>query len=229
MRIPADHNRNSQQRNIHLSEGRDIKGRLPDLELGVGMVEILVTIFVLAIGLLGVASLQFVGTFTNSDALNRSQSVLIAQQMAERLRANSNMSTQSNGLVVDNAYFNTANYNFENLSCDSDLSNFACFCLTVPGTIPNCNAGNCTSAQFAVFDGYEMSCAIAANNPNVSMSLTCTDNDNLDGDTCSAGSRHTIQLRWPVENWRSQERVLNSECNVGMSSPHDCVVLDVTL
>ena len=196
---------------------------------GVGMVEVLVTVFVLAIGLLGIASLQFIGTFTNTDALNRSQSVLIAQQMAERLRANSDMSTNGSGLVVDNNYFESDNYNFSNLSCVLDVTDFACFCLAVPATIPDCTSVNCTPAEFAAFDAYEMSCAMAANNPNVSMSLTCVDNNDLDDDACSAGSRHTILLRWPTENWRNQSRSLNSECNVGVTDPHDCVVLDVTL
>ena len=195
---------------------------------GVGMVEVLVTVFVLAVGLLGIASLQFIGTFTNNDALNRSQSVLIAQQMAERLRAGSNMSAQGNGLV-DNTYFNAGIYNFSNLSCSLDSSNFACFCLSTPATIPDCNVDTCTPEQFAVFDAWEMSCAIAANNPNIAMSVTCSDNNNLDGDACSAGSRHTIRLRWPAQNWRNQNRVLNAECNVGVDEPHDCVVLDVTL
>lgn len=196
---------------------------------GVGMVEVLVTVFVLAVGLLGIASLQFIGTFTNNEALNRSQSVLIAQQMAERLRANSDMSATGNGRVVDNNYFESDNYNFSNLSCALDITDFACFCLTVPATVPDCTSRTCTSAEFAEFDAYEMSCAIAANNPNVDMSLTCVDNNDLDDDACSAGSRHTILLKWPAENWRNQSRVLNSECNVSATEPHDCVVLDVTL
>ena len=52
-----------------------------------GMVEILVTLFILTVGLLGVASLQFVSAFSNADALHRSQAVLVAQQFSERLRA----------------------------------------------------------------------------------------------------------------------------------------------
>lgn len=208
---------------------RNERSLAPIAITGVGMVEVLITVFVLAVGLLGIASLQFVGTFTNSDALNRTQSVLVAQQMAERLRAGSNMSAQGNGRVVDNTYFNAGIYNFSNLSCEVDTTDYACFCLSTPATIPDCNTGNCTSAQFAVFDAWEMSCAIAANNPNVAMTVTCTDNNNLDGDACSAGSRHTIRLRWPVENWRSQSRTLNAECNLGVDEPHDCVVLDVTL
>jgi len=194
------------------------------------MIEVLVTVFVLAVGLLGIASLQFVGTFTNQDALNRSQAVIVAQQMAERLRASSDMSTQRNGRVVDNAYFNATLYNFENLSCNQNSGNFECFCLTIPESIPNCNLNDCTSAQFAAFDAYEMSCALVSSNPDFRISLSCADNNVLDTESCSAGSRHTILLRWPVENWRNQERALNQECNSNTSSiNYDCVVLDVLL
>lgn len=204
--------------------------KITDLrQSGVGMVEVLVTVFVLSIGILGVASLQFIGTMSNSDALSRSQAALIAQQLSERLRANSAMSTSGTGLVVNNSYFDDDIYNFENLSCDSDASNFQCYCLTVPSSIPNCNSIECTKSEFAVFDAYEMSCAVAANNPSIQIDINCDDNDDLDGDSCSAGSRHTILLKWPVENWKNIDRILNDECNVSVSQPHDCVALDVTL
>ncbi|WP_324255606.1 type IV pilus modification protein PilV [Planctobacterium marinum] len=199
-------------------------------QTGVGMVEVLVTVFVLAIGLLGIASLQFIGTFANSDALNRSQAVLITQQLAERLRANSNMSTVSNGLVVDDTYFEEEIYNFNNLSCLlEDTSEFDCFCLSIPDAIPNCNEDQCNGAEFAQFDGYEMSCASESSNPNMALELSCEDNDVLDDEACSAGSRHSIILKWPVQNWLNKERNTNADCNDGESSNFDCVVLDLTL
>ena len=86
-------------------------------QAGVGMVEVLVTLFILSIGLLGVASLQFIGSLANSDALNRSQSVLVAQQLTERLRAASVMSQAGDGQVVTNEYFDANRYNFGNISC----------------------------------------------------------------------------------------------------------------
>lgn len=208
-------------RNAQLNSVTQIKG--------VGMVEVLVTVFVLSIGLLGIASLQFVGTMANTDAFNRSQSTLIVQQMIERLRANSVMSTQGNGLVVDGGYFTADNYNFENLSCTLETSDFNCFCLTVPETMTDCKSTECTAAEFAIFDGYEMSCAVAAMNPGISIAVSCADNNDIDVDACSAGSRHTILLRWPVESWLNKERVLNADCNIGVSEPHDCVSMDLTL
>ena len=196
---------------------------------GVGMIEVLVTLFILTVGLLGVASLQFVGTFSNADALNRSQAVMVAQQISERLRANAAVSQVGTGMVVDNHYFDASLYNFDNLTCGSSSSQFACHCLALPSAIADCRSQTCTSAQLAEFDAYEMSCAIASSNPNTRLSVTCADNNLLDADSCSAGSRHSIVLTWPVESWQNHERVLNPKCHASELEPHDCVVLDITL
>jgi type IV pilus assembly protein PilV len=194
---------------------------------GVGMVEILVTLFILTVGLLGVASLQFVSAFSNADALHRSQAVLVAQQFSERLRAAAAPSGE--GLTVDNQYFVNNAYNFASLSCDSSALPYECFCLALPASIPNCLQNQCTSPQLAQFDAYEMSCAVTAAAPSLSISLTCDDNNALDAHSCSAGSRHQIMIAWPVESWQNHERILNTECNLNRSDAHDCVTLDLTL
>jgi len=55
---------------------------------GFGMIEILVALVVLAIGLLGLASLQTTGLTQSSETRNRSQAILLADDMFERIRAN---------------------------------------------------------------------------------------------------------------------------------------------
>ena len=198
---------------------------------GIGMIEVLVTLFILSIGLLGVASLQFVGSFSNADALNRSQAVIVAQQFSERLRASSQISPSGNGRILTNEYFDTNLFNFKNLTCGSTKSSHACFCLSHPAAVPNCQTGECTAANFAAYDAYEVSCAATATNPAVKVSLTCLkDNKPLDNDSCSAGSVHRIRLAWPTEDWQGISRKLNSNCNdSGSSEKMDCILLDVTL
>ncbi|GGD66378.1 type IV pilus modification PilV family protein [Lacimicrobium alkaliphilum] len=194
------------------------------------MIEVLVTLFILSIGLLGVASLQFIGSFSNADALNRSQAVILNQQLAERLRASAVLSDNGDGLVVDDGYFDPDIYNFANLSGCGGGNPYQCYCLALPADIPDCTVGQCSTAEFAEFDAYQASCAIASANPMANLSLTCTDNNALDGDACSAGSRHRILLSWPVENWKNIDRELNQVCNPDAGAePQDCVVLDVTL
>jgi type IV pilus assembly protein PilV len=198
-------------------------------QTGVGMVEILVTLFILALGLLGVASLQFVSAFSNADALNRSQAVMVAQQLSERLRANATMSPLGTGMVVDNTYLDANQYNFNNLSCSGDGLPHACFCQSLPPSITDCATHSCYASQFASYDAHQLSCAAVANNPDTQIRLTCTDTNTTDIHSCSAGSRYQILLRWPVQSWQNHQRILNSECNTEEEDPHDCVVLEVTL
>ncbi|SNC76538.1 type IV pilus assembly protein PilV [Marinobacter sp. es.048] len=55
---------------------------------GFTMIEILVTLFILAIGLLGLAGLLFEGMRNNQGAYLRTQASILAYDMADRMRAN---------------------------------------------------------------------------------------------------------------------------------------------
>ncbi|MFT5897726.1 MAG: type IV pilus assembly protein PilV [Glaciecola sp.] len=197
---------------------------------GLGMVEVLVTLFILSIGLLGVASLQFVGSFSNADALNRTQAVFIAQQFSERLNANAIPSNVTDGFVVDNAYFDDDLYNFGNLTCSTvGASPYDCHCKAHPAAVANCQTGDCDAGELAEFDAYQMSCAAVRSNPNALLSLSCADKDLGDTDLCTAGSIHEVIVSWPVRNWQNNERVLNSKCNTVAGDSNDCVVIEVAL
>lgn len=197
---------------------------------GVGMIEVLVTLFILAIGMLGVASLQFIGAFSNSDALNRANAVLVAQQTAERLRANSFVSASFSGLVADDRYFDPDTYNFKQLSCGSGEPGWECFCKDKPASIRDCNANTCSSAELATYDGWQLTCAATKINPSVTLDVSCNDNNLADADACSAGSAQQIMLSWPVENWKNIDRKLNPVCNPSSDAePRDCVLLELVL
>lgn len=55
---------------------------------GFGLIEILVALLVLAIGLLGLASLQTTALTQSSETRSRSQAILLADDMIERIRSN---------------------------------------------------------------------------------------------------------------------------------------------
>lgn len=55
---------------------------------GFGLIEVLIAVLVLAIGLLGMASLQTNGIQMTTGALSRTQAVLLAEDLIERARAN---------------------------------------------------------------------------------------------------------------------------------------------
>lgn len=62
--------------------------RLPVAQHGFGMIEILVSLLVLAIGLLGLASLQTTSLTQTSEVRHRSQAILLADDLIERARSN---------------------------------------------------------------------------------------------------------------------------------------------
>ncbi|MCB1919948.1 MAG: type IV pilus modification protein PilV [Candidatus Competibacteraceae bacterium] len=62
--------------------------RFARLQHGFTLIEVLVTVVVLAIGLLGLAGLQATALKYNSTAYQRSQAVILAYDIIERMRAN---------------------------------------------------------------------------------------------------------------------------------------------
>lgn len=59
-----------------------------DTQRGMGMVEVLVAMLLLAIGVLGYAALQVRAVEATGDALNRSQAMLVLRGLAEQMRVN---------------------------------------------------------------------------------------------------------------------------------------------
>ncbi|MEW9798743.1 type IV pilus modification protein PilV [Alteromonas sp. CYL-A6] len=199
------------------------------VQRGVGLIEVLITLFILAVGLLGVAALQFTGSFANKDAVNRTQAELVAAQVAERLRTAARPPAVGDGLVAHNRYFTADNYNFAELSCTGSSSPYLCYCLERPADIPNCEAGTCNEEEMASYDGWALSCSAVQTNPNIRLNVACDDAIAGDGDTCSAGSRIDIRLSWPINSSANQKYTLNARCNEGSAETVACVYKDITL
>ena len=196
---------------------------------GVGMIEVLVTLFILSVGLLGVASLQFVGSFANVNAISRTQAELVAKQTAERIRAASRISAVGDGFVVGANYFENKFYNFSNLSCSSSAPPYQCFCLERPAGVPDCQNGTCNEDNMAIYDAWAMSCSAVQANPKTTISVACDDSNTGDTDTCSVGSRIEIMLRWPVTVSENRSSTLVARCNPNSGDSYACVYKDITL
>ncbi|HKM36557.1 MAG TPA: type IV pilus modification protein PilV, partial [Thiopseudomonas sp.] len=63
---------------------------LPKYQRGVGMVEVLITALVLAIGLLGLSALQLTALKNNHSSMQRSIAVVQSYTIIEAIRANPN-------------------------------------------------------------------------------------------------------------------------------------------
>lgn len=105
---------------------------------GFTMIEVLVAIFVLAIGLLGLAGLQANSLKNNTSAYTRTQAQLLAYDMLDRMR--SNLPGVSTG-------------NYDDL-------------LGATPTDPNCAGTGCSVAQLAEHDAYEWSNLLAQTLPS---------------------------------------------------------------
>ncbi|MCO6413924.1 MAG: type IV pilus modification protein PilV [Thiogranum sp.] len=90
---------------------------------GFTLIEILVSVLILSIGLLGLASLQANGLKNNYGAYARSQAIILANDMADRIRANP--TAASSGL-----------YNS----------------ILTPASDPGCKAGNCSPTEIRDHD-----------------------------------------------------------------------------
>lgn len=196
---------------------------------GVGLIEILITLFILAVGLLGVAALQFTGSFANKDAISRTQAELVASQVAERFRAAARPATVGDGMVANNTYFDDDSYNFSLLSCADSGQPYESCCLTRPASIPNCEDNTCSEVQMAQYDGWALSCSAVQTNPQTRIAVTCTDTNGVDIYSCSPGSRVRVILSWPVASSNTRQYTKNADCNPSESDSNACVVKDITL
>ena len=97
---------------------------------GFSLIEVLVALFVLSIGLLGLAALQTTGLKFNHQSYERTQAVLQAYDIIDRMRANKS----GTGGTINTAYDSVALGNLPTISQ---------FCTT---------ASTCTGDQLALFD-----------------------------------------------------------------------------
>lgn len=139
---------------------------------GFTLIEVLVTVIILAVGLLGIAGLQAVGLRNNQSALLRTQATQCAYDMADRMRTNS-------------LGFSAGNY-------DQPASTAVSNCGTTTG---------CTPAQMATNDMSVWSTVLSDTLP-AGVGIVCLDSTPDDGDSDAApecdgsGTVYAIKIWW---------------------------------
>ena len=145
--------------------------QLKSRQRGVSLIEVLMAVLIFSIGLIGLAGLLVVSTRSNHTAYLRTQVTFLANNMADRMRANP--------VGVWNSSYNSTAY-------------------PIAGTT-DCETTACTPANIAVRDQQTWSRLLTTLLPNATASVTCTkkeslsvviDNDQLDrrppyGGTCA--------------------------------------------
>ncbi len=104
---------------------------------GFSMIELLVAVLVMGIGVLGITGLQMVSLQNNRGALLRSEAVMLAYDMLDRIRAN--------------PIGAPAGINYDGVTIGGGP----------PGS-SNCNANNCSSNQMVTFDQRVWKCALGS-------------------------------------------------------------------
>lgn len=103
---------------------------------GFTLIEVLVALFVLAIGLLGLAMLQTTGLRFNTNSYSRTQATYVAYDIAERMRANFTGFTAGNYDAATTTAANSA------ISAYNSCKSSTC----------NCNTTVCDAATLAKYD-----------------------------------------------------------------------------
>lgn len=151
---------------------------------GFTLVEVMVSVLIFSIGLIGVARLQVVAKQSNYDAVQRVTATSIAQDLISRMRANSSaLST-----YVENDGALQINYDDANAE-------------------PTCNAGTCSDEQLAAHDLWDieqdmigMTEQDAADNPlgGLTMPTLCISAVDADGNVLDDGDSgiYTVAISW---------------------------------
>lgn len=151
------------------------------------LIEVLVTITITSIGLMGLVSLQMQAFKATQDSGNRSQAIWVFNDIVNRIRANEGASQ---------AYTNPFNCNIPAAVC----SNYN------PGNAAGVQSANCTGNQMAAWDLFEVACGaprlIDGNGTQVKgnpidnligaqLAIVCAN-----GGACNNGDPLTITLSW---------------------------------
>lgn len=106
-------------------------GSAKRLQIGFSLLEILISVLVFSIGVLGIAALQLKAKQSGYEAVQRTLATSLATELLERMRLNSSGTSLINYVTANGTQtFNSS---------------------TPPAAAPNCSAG-CTSTQIAALD-----------------------------------------------------------------------------
>lgn len=191
------------------------------------MIEILIALFVLAVGLLGFAGLQLMALSSSEEGYLRSQATQLAEDMATRMRANR--------MYINNT--DIANSYVSGHKGAAVAGGYVRYC-SIGSTVnteddpDDCDAGFCTSAQIAAFDRRQVCDEMRAMGlPDGEIGVRCADRT-ADADACSGYSRYTIYIGWQpnIKTDRGEKTVaVSGQCKdeMGLTGTKACVAMEV--
>ena len=160
---------------------------------GASLIEVLVSVFIFAIGVLGFASLQSRSIQSTFDNGQRDQVVWMSQSLVDRVRVNTPGTTTYASLLS----------NFDSGDC------------ATPATM--CDTATCTSVEMATFDIWDIYCSnifqSASSINDLNVVLTCTDTDG-DDSVCATGANMDLTTTWCARGLESTSDLDSAEDDV---------------
>ena len=114
------------------NQGTEIKLFISHYQKGMSLLEVLVSIIILAIGMLGIASMILVSNQANNSSYMKQQAIQSVYNIFDKIRSNTQAAA-------------SGNYNVSNIGSTGSPT-----AVTTP--IVQCNAAACTPAQLAAYD-----------------------------------------------------------------------------
>ncbi len=145
---------------------------------GFTLIEVLVTVFLLAVGILGVAGMQAVSVRESGNLYFRTQADLLINDIVDRMRANRN---EARGLNSGSASGASSSYN------GIDTTNV--------GTPSGCT-NTCDEGQMATNDGEEWGQAIASSSLPGGRGTIAHLGDSLNAEGAVVGSVYRVRVFW---------------------------------
>lgn len=113
---------------------------------GIGLIEVLVTVGITTIGLLGLSSLQMQSIRSVSDSGNRTHAIWVANDIIHRIRANK---------IAMTSYLTNSE-----LRCDEAVENIKICAAYYDGNTQQPPAADCSNDELALFDQWETLCGM---------------------------------------------------------------------
>ena len=129
-----------------------------DTQAGVGLIEVMVALLLLAVAVLGFSAMQMSAIKATDESLMRTRSLAIMRGGAETMRTHPSSITAFNAAI--NGASNTVNIDSKNITKDS--------CMVSTSTAPTA-ADSCTIDQLATRDGLLLKSYARANDINIGM------------------------------------------------------------
>jgi len=172
---------------------------------GLSLIEILVTVVVLSIGLLGIAGMQAQGVKYSHDSYARSQATMMANELIERMHANPD--------GVANGDYVTA-IGLPALNCSAIAND----------PTPNCTGTNsCDVTELAAHDVFRIRCGevlagefvggVVLQLPLGSINVTCIDADPADTNPCTDDNSRTVTVLWQDPDAKGTNETLQVQVN----------------